>query len=70
MKKLAKKLSLRKETLLNLRFVTAGNATTILGTDPDRGTAPSGYPENCYFSDCNPCDTQAICTNNGLALAN
>ena len=63
MKKLVKKLSLRKETLLNLRYVTSGQATTILGTDPDRGTAPSsGVVEICYFSDCNPCDTQAICT--------
>jgi hypothetical protein len=62
LKKLGKKLSLRKETLLHLRYVTSGNVTTLQGTDPDRTTAPSsGVVEICYFSDCNPCDTQAMC---------
>jgi hypothetical protein len=61
LKKIGKKLFLRKETLLNLRYVTSGNVTT--GPDPDRTTAPSsGVVEICYFSDCNPCDTQAMCT--------
>lgn len=62
MKKLAKKLTLRKETLLNLRLAAGGMVTrdATVYTDTDGDTFPSGGPMICYISDCNPCDTQ-IC---------
>lgn len=68
MKKFGKKLTLRKETLLNLRLVNGGQVGTSDGPEPDRTTAPSsGFYEICYFSDCNPCDTRAICGQDMLA---
>lgn len=45
-KKTQKKLSLNRETLLNLKSVSAGL----------REIASEG-PAICYFSDCNPCET-------------
>ena len=42
-----KKLSLNKETLLNLKSVAGGMI---------EGVASEG-PVICYFSDCNPCET-------------
>ncbi|HKH43666.1 MAG TPA: hypothetical protein VKM72_03290 [Thermoanaerobaculia bacterium] len=44
-----KKLSLNKETLLNLKSV-AGGIAQFQGVD-------SEGPDICYFSDCNPCET-------------
>jgi hypothetical protein len=45
-----KKLSLNKETLLNLKSATGGIARIAQGVD-------SEGPDICYFSDCNPCET-------------
>lgn len=42
-----KKLSLNKETLLNLKSAAGGMV---------EGVASEG-PAICYFSDCNPCET-------------
>lgn len=47
MKKTRKKLSLSKETLVNLKNVSGGRM---------EGVASEG-PDVCYFSDCNPCET-------------
>ncbi len=55
-----KKMTLAKETLLRLESVTAGLAAAgqiKAATEP-----ASGYPERCYFSDCNPCDTDLQCS--------
>jgi len=59
-KKLAKKLSLRKETLLSLRLAVGGTMGDVY-TDTDGDTFPSGGPVICYISNCNPCETQIIC---------
>lgn len=45
-KKTQKKLSLNRETLLNLKNVAGGL----------REVASEG-PDICYYSDCNPCET-------------
>jgi hypothetical protein len=50
-KKVQKKLSLNRETLLNLK-----NATGGLYERQVEGVASEG-PDICYFSDCNPCET-------------
>ena len=58
--KKVKKLSLAKETLARLQHVTGGMAAA--DTIVKEPTEPaSGYPEHCYFSDCNPCDTVQQC---------
>ena len=57
--KTVKKLTLAKETLIRLESVTAGMAA---GGGVKAATEPaSGYPDRCYFSDCNPCDTDLQC---------
>lgn len=64
MKKLAKKLSLRKETLLSLKKVQGGRIAGLkedVLTDTDTDTFPSGGPDICWISDCNPCETQLAC---------
>ena len=48
-KKTQKKLSLNRETLLNLRNVAGGAY--------ERDAVASDGPVVCYFSDCNPCET-------------
>jgi len=68
LKKLAKKLSLRKETLLNLKKVSGGRIGSpgagfqddVL-TDTDTDTFPSGGGDICWISDCNPCESQLAC---------
>lgn len=56
--KKVKKLTLDRETLARLN-VTGGMAAA----DQKLATEPaSGYPEHCYFSDCNPCDTNLNCS--------
>ena len=61
-KSVEKKLRLNRETILNLKKVTGGLALTRqdqeVFTDTDGDGFPSGGPAICYFSDCNPCDTQ------------
>lgn len=63
-KRTEKKLRLNRETILNLKKVTGGLVLTRenqdVFTDTDGDTFPSGGPAICYFSDCNPCETQ-IC---------
>ena len=55
------KLTLGKETLARLDLVTAGMAA--MDTEIKQATEPaSGYPERCWFSDCNPCDTNLQCS--------
>jgi hypothetical protein len=54
-----KKLTLAKETLVRLESVKAG----VAAADVPVATEPaSGYPEHCWFSDCNPCDTVQQCS--------
>jgi hypothetical protein len=57
--KTVKKLTLAKETLIRLQSVVGGMAIGEIkaATEP-----ASGYPEHCYFSDCNPCDTVQQCS--------
>jgi len=57
-----KRLSLNKETIASLQHVTGGvDQENTVVTDTDTDTFPSGGPVICYFSDCNPCETQ-YCT--------
>ena len=62
MKKIGKKLRLNRETILNLKQVVGGAlqgyAVDRVATDTDGDGYPSGGGMICYFSDCNPCDTQ------------
>lgn len=53
--KKVKKLKLDKETLARLQQVTGG-----LYQQQIDGVASEG-PEICWFSDCNPCDTDLGC---------
>lgn len=53
-KKTRKKLSLNKETLVNLKNVTGAMR---------EGVASEG-PDICYFSDCNPCETTVYADRN------
>jgi hypothetical protein len=56
--KKAKKLTLDKETLARLNVTGS-----MVDVDQKAFTEPaSGYPEHCYFSDCNPCDTDRNCS--------
>ncbi|HEY0553914.1 MAG TPA: hypothetical protein VGG20_06575 [Thermoanaerobaculia bacterium] len=57
--KKVKKLTLGKETLIRLQHVTGG---MVAGDVKAATEPPSGYPEHCYFSDCNPCDTVLQCS--------
>jgi hypothetical protein len=54
-----KKLTLAKETLIRLENVVGGMAavTVAVATEP-----ASGGPDRCWFSDCNPCDTDLQCS--------
>ena len=47
LKKTAKKLTLNRETVINLKQVTAGLY--------QQAQIDSSGPEICWFSDCNPC---------------
>lgn len=63
-KKIGKKLALHKETILNLKKVSGGRAVGVqqdVFTDTDGDTVPSGGGDICYYSDCNPCDTDVVC---------
>jgi hypothetical protein len=58
LKKKVKKLTLDRETLARLN-VTGGMAAA----DQKLATEPaSGGPDICWFSDCNPCDTDLNCS--------
>ena len=52
-KKANKKLVLNKETLAQLKKVTGGYQ--------ELARVESEGPVICYFSDCNPCDTDMQC---------
>ena len=54
--KKVKKLTLDKETLARLNVVGGLAAQEKAVTEP-----ASGGPEICWFSDCNPCDTDRQC---------
>jgi hypothetical protein len=54
--KKVKKLTLDKETLARLNVVGGVLALQKAATEP-----ASGGPDICYFSDCNPCDTDMQC---------
>jgi len=55
--KKVKKLTLDKETLARLNVTGGLAAEQKLATEP-----ASGGPDICYFSDCNPCDTDRNCS--------
>jgi hypothetical protein len=55
--KKVKKLTLDKETLARLNVVGGVAAGDKVATEP-----ASGGPEICWFSDCNPCDTDRQCS--------
>jgi hypothetical protein len=61
-KRAEKKLRLNRETILNLKKVVGGmvlrKQDQEVYTDTDGDGFPSGGGVICYFSDCNPCDTQ------------
>ena len=52
-----KKLTLDRETLARLNVTGGVVADQRLATEP-----ASGGPEICWFSDCNPCDTDLNCS--------
>ena len=52
-----KKLTLDRETLARLNVTGGVVADQRLATEP-----ASGGPDICYFSDCNPCDTDLNCS--------
>jgi hypothetical protein len=54
--KKVKKLILDKETLARLNVVGGLAVQQKAVTEP-----ASGGPDICYFSDCNPCDTDLQC---------
>ena len=55
--KKVKKLTLDKETLARLNVVGG-----MVAVQQKAVTEPaSGGPDICYFSDCNPCDTDLQC---------
>lgn len=56
LKKKVKKLTLDRETLARLNVV-GGQAAAKAATEP-----ASGGPDICWFSDCNPCDTDWQCS--------
>ena len=55
--KKVKKLTLDRETLARLNVTGGVVADQRLATEP-----ASGGPEICWFSDCNPCDTDLNCS--------
>lgn len=57
LKKKVKKLTLDRETLARLNVVGGLAAADKLATEP-----ASGGPDICWFSDCNPCDTDRNCS--------
>jgi len=62
MKKTAKKLTLNRETVLNLQSVTGGRIAPGGGVDSDG-------PDICWISDCNPCETTVYADPLPVALA-
>ena len=55
--KKVKKLTLDKETLARLNVVGGVAVGGKVATEP-----ASGGPDICWFSDCNPCDTDRQCS--------
>jgi hypothetical protein len=56
--KKVKKLTLDKETLARLNVIGG-----MVAADQKEITEPaSGGPNICWFSDCNPCDTDRQCS--------
>jgi hypothetical protein len=56
LKKNVKKLTLDKETLARLNVVGGLYANQQIYREP-----ASGGPDICWFSDCNPCNTDLGC---------